>query len=141
MKKSEIFKRFIFVPVTCLVMLMLMSGYIILDTIGFLQRTATVFPKTAAAVAEPEQMPFEKVKAVDKLKSGDKRLDINHASAAELMRLPGIGAVKARAIVAQRIKMQGFYSTGDIVCTEGIGTKTFESLREFITVSEYKGEE
>ena len=75
------------------------------------------------------------------MKPGAKLIDINNASAEEFMRLPGIGAVRAGEIVRQRKKMQGFYSVDDLACTDGIGTKTLDKLREFITVSEYKGEE
>lgn len=142
MMKNEVFKRLIFVPVTCFVMLFLMVGYTVLDVIGFWNRVAISVPVSAVVDdAEDEQNPLKNVRSPEKVKPGAKLIDINNASAEEFMRLPGIGAVRAGEIVRQRKKMQGFYSVDDLACTDGIGTKTLDKLREFITVSEYKGEE
>lgn len=142
MMKNEVFKRLIFVPVTCFVMLFLMVGYTVLDVIGFWNRAAISVPVSAVVDdAEDEQNPLKNVRLPEKVKPGAKLIDINNASAEEFMRLPGIGAVRAGEIVRQRKKMQGFYSVDDLACTDGIGTKTLDKLREFITVSEYKGEE
>ena len=142
MMKNEVFKRFIFVPVTCLAMLFLMRGYVFLDRLGFWDRAViSVSVFNLEDDAENEHNPLKADKLPEKIKTGAELIDINRASVEDFMRLPGIGAAKAQEIVSQRAKMKGFYSVDDLACTDGIGTKTLEKLREFITISEYKGED
>ena len=60
-------------------------------------------------------------------------IDINTASLAELMSLPGIGESKARRILEYR-EQNGAFSTGkDITKVSGIGASTYESLKDRIT--------
>lgn len=56
------------------------------------------------------------------------------ASEEELMRLPGIGPSKAHAIVELR-KTHPFKKTDDIVRVKGIGRKTFQRLKPYLSVS------
>ena len=142
MKKYEIFKRFIFVPVGCFVILFLMATYVVLDEIGFLEEEPSeALLLSTEADTESRQDALNNIKTPEKVKPGTKVIDINTASAEDFMRLPGIGKAKAWEIVRQRVKMHGFYSVDDLACTDGIGTKTIEKLREFVTISEYKGEQ
>ncbi|KIH77103.1 competence protein ComEA [Geoalkalibacter ferrihydriticus] len=60
-------------------------------------------------------------------------VDINSASAEELEVLPGIGAVKARSIVAYR-EAKPFAAVEDILAVDGIGAATLERIRNQITV-------
>jgi competence protein ComEA len=62
-------------------------------------------------------------------------VDINTASEAELDKLPGIGPVKAKAIVAERQKNGPFKSVDDLKRVKGIGDKVFDKLKTEITVS------
>ncbi len=55
-------------------------------------------------------------------------IDINSASAAELMDLPGIGASKAALIVASREQQGPFASCLDLQRVNGIGAKTVANL-------------
>lgn len=64
-------------------------------------------------------------------------IDINTASVTELTALPGIGPSKANAIVTYRQQNQGFKSINDLMEVKGIGQKTFEKLKDLITVSPY----
>jgi competence ComEA-like helix-hairpin-helix protein len=57
-------------------------------------------------------------------------VNINTASAAELDRLPGIGAVKAKAIIAAR----PFSSVEDLTKVKGIKQATLEKVRPYVTV-------
>lgn len=61
-------------------------------------------------------------------------ININTATKDELDILPGIGPAKADAIVTYRETMGGFSSIEDIKNVKGIGEKTFENLKDYITV-------
>lgn len=60
-------------------------------------------------------------------------VNINSASVAELATLPGIGEVKAKAIVEYRAAAP-FKTVDDLKQVKGIGEKTLEVLRPRITV-------
>ena len=62
-------------------------------------------------------------------------IDINTASAAELTQLPGIGEVKARAIVKYREDYGSFTCTEEITEVKGIGQATYEKIKNRITVN------
>lgn len=68
------------------------------------------------------------------LKPGD-RIDADRASAAELQRLPGIGAVTARRIVADRDSVGRFGSLAALGRVRGIGPATLKSLAPWLTFS------
>jgi len=61
-------------------------------------------------------------------------LSLNSATAEELQHLPGIGPVKAQAIIDYREQVGPFESVEDVLRVKGIGEKTFESIRDLITV-------
>lgn len=62
-------------------------------------------------------------------------ININSASEAELDKLPGIGPVKAKAIIEERKKNGPFKSIEDIKRVKGIGDATLEKLKSEITVT------
>ena len=63
------------------------------------------------------------------------RINLNTASAAELARLPGIGASKAQAIVEFRAK-EPFAKPDDLRKVKGIGDKLYESIKDQVTVGD-----
>ncbi|MGP4080436.1 helix-hairpin-helix domain-containing protein [Pseudalkalibacillus sp. R45] len=65
----------------------------------------------------------------------DGKIDINHAESSELETIPGIGPSKAGAIISYREENGGFASIEDLMNVPGIGQKTFEQLKEYITAS------
>lgn len=62
------------------------------------------------------------------------RISINRATVAELDTLPGIGPAKAQAIVDYRMQHGQFKRLEDLQKVKGIGTKTFEELKPFISL-------
>ena len=71
-------------------------------------------------------------KKADALKDA---IDVNHAPAEELQKLPGIGPRLAQRIVDARVKSP-FKSVDHLRRVSGIGPKTLEKLRPFVTVGE-----
>ncbi|UVI32047.1 ComEA family DNA-binding protein [Paenibacillus spongiae] len=60
------------------------------------------------------------------------KIDINRATADQLDALPGIGAAKAKAIIADREKNGPFKTTKDLLRVKGIGTKMLEKMNPLI---------
>lgn len=65
--------------------------------------------------------------------SGEALVDLNSATEAQLMELPGIGPSKAAAIIAYRTENGKFAKIEDLTNVTGIGDKTFEQLKDGIT--------
>ena len=63
-------------------------------------------------------------------------IDINAASADCLETLPGIGSVRAEAIVAHRERAGPFATTADITAVSGIGDGIYQRIAEMITVNQ-----
>ena len=61
------------------------------------------------------------------------KININTANAEQLMELNGIGEVKANAIIQYRTDYGGFTSLEEIMNVKGIGEKTFEKIKDYIT--------
>jgi len=61
-------------------------------------------------------------------------VELNRATAEELERLPEIGPSLARRIVAYRDQHGPFRNPEDLQQVPGIGPKTFDALRDFVTV-------
>jgi competence protein ComEA len=61
-------------------------------------------------------------------------MDLNAATAQELETLPGIGAVKAHAIVEHRESVGRYTGVEEVLQVAGIGPATLEGIRDRITV-------
>lgn len=61
-------------------------------------------------------------------------ININTASLEELQKINGVGEVKAKSIINYREKNGGFKSIDEMKNIEGIGDKTFEKMKDKITI-------
>ncbi|MDR1560625.1 MAG: helix-hairpin-helix domain-containing protein [Clostridiales bacterium] len=95
----------------------------------------------AARLKDEQRIIVPKVgETIDKLlseeenKDGETPININTADKEELMELPGVGQVTADNIIAYRTEHGDFKSVEDIKNVSRIGEKTFERLKELISV-------
>jgi competence protein ComEA len=79
---------------------------------------APAAPKTAATEARP--------------------IDLNAADSAALESVPGIGKSLSQRIVAFRDKNGPFQSVDDLLKVQGIGEKSIQKLRPYLTVAKAK---
>ena len=61
-------------------------------------------------------------------------ININSANLEELKKISGVGDVKAQSIIEYREKNGGFKSIDEIKNIDGIGEKTFEKIKDKITL-------
>jgi competence protein ComEA len=66
----------------------------------------------------------------------DGRLHLNHATAEDLMKLPGIGRKRADAIVDLRTRLGGFRRLRDLMRVRGIGPRSMQKLAPLLTLEE-----
>jgi competence protein ComEA len=108
---------------------------------GLSRYSARPMPLERAAARQTEVAPayeeapprLVRAKAEEPVPRGKKKppetpLDINRASAGELMQLPGVGPTLSARIVAAR----PFASVDDLRRVKGIGPKTLEGLRPHV---------
>jgi competence protein ComEA len=62
------------------------------------------------------------------------RINLNTAGVEELVTLPGIGRVYAERIVEYRTKNGPFKRVEDLLNVRGVGEKTFEKIKDRLTV-------
>jgi competence protein ComEA len=85
------------------------------------------YPPKPPAASPGKEAGGKKVAALDRA------IDINRATAEELQKLPGIGPRIAQRIVDERGKGP-FKSVDELRRVSGIGAKTLDKLRPFVTV-------
>jgi competence protein ComEA len=62
-------------------------------------------------------------------------VNVNTATAEQLVLLPGIGRARADAIIAHRTRNGAFKKPEDLIAVGGIGERAFEKLRPYVAVS------
>ena len=65
-------------------------------------------------------------------------VDLNTADSAALETVPGIGKSLSQRIVAFREKNGPFQSVDDLLKVQGVGEKSIQKLRPYLTVSKAK---
>ncbi len=64
------------------------------------------------------------------------KIDINRAEVWLLQALPGIGEIKAQAIVDYRHQNGPFHNINELIKVKGIGAATYEKIKDLITVAD-----
>lgn len=120
----------------------LLEGIVLVLTILFAAGTLLWFhlsrPEAGVTLVEtgqPAQLaqPQEEPEAPGMLEG--EVLDLNTATLSDFTRLPGIGETKAQAILDWRSEYGPFRAVEDLLSVEGIGEKTVETLRPYVTVT------
>ena len=62
-------------------------------------------------------------------------VNVNTATAQELELLPGVGPVRAQAIIDHRVESKGFKQIDDLMLVSGIGEKALARIRPHVAVS------
>jgi competence protein ComEA len=96
-----------------------------------LKEKAVAAEKAPAAVAATPAKPAAPVSAASDTSS---QININTATAAELQKLHGIGAAKAKAIVDYRKAHGAFKNATDLTAVPGIGDKIFADIKGNVKV-------
>ena len=100
--------------------------------------TAVVFALALGAVAVSAPL-FGAPPAASRAAAPEARpVDINTAGSAELESVPGIGKSLSQRIVAFREKNGAFQSVDDLLKVQGIGEKSIQKLRPYLTVAKAK---
>lgn len=100
-------------------------------------RTPAAAPQSAAAQPHRPQVQASTA-ALQALRDGHP-LDLNHASAADLELLPGIGPSLAQRIVDDRSAHGAFASIDALQRVHGIGPRTIERLRALVHIEAAQG--
>ena len=64
------------------------------------------------------------------------KIDINRAEVWLLQALPGIGEIRAQAIVDYRHQNGPFHNINELIKVKGIGATTYEQIKHLITVAD-----
>ena len=94
---------------------------------------AALIAAMPAAHAAPTHAAAKPAPAADA-----KPVDVNHADAAALESVPGIGKSLAARIIDFREKNGAYQSVDDLLKVQGIGEKSLEKLKPYLTVSKAK---
>ena len=107
----------------------------VLGTLWWFHSTRPQEGVTLVEVSEDRQAvtPVEKPEAPGMLEG--EVLDLNTATLSDLTRLPGIGQTKAQAILDWREAHGPFRAVEDLLSVDGIGEKTWETLRPYVRVN------
>ncbi len=108
---------------------------------GFAENAEETFLNLASVLTDGEQLVVPTVEEAasreasrEQAEAADDRVDINLAGREELMTLPGIGEVRAEAILQYREENGPFSSAEELMNVPGIKESTFGQIKEKIKV-------
>lgn len=103
----------------------------------FTQDADTEFLNQAAELSDGQKLyvPSENESTAATEQEDDGLVNINTATTSQLKTLPGIGDVKAEAIISYRDKNGSFEKIEDIKQVDGIKSGLYDSIKDMITVN------
>ncbi len=104
------------------------AGLLSCVAMGLLMLLATTVAAAATAAPPATERPAESRQAQAA------PVDVNTATEAELVTVPGIGKALAQRIVEFREKNGPFAKIDDLIKVRGIGEKSLQRLRPYLTV-------
>lgn len=108
----------------------LLAGVILYNVFTADMETTNVEEESTSVVLKTEVTTT----AAPDVVAASTKVNINTASAEELMSLSGIGPTKAQAIVDYRTSIGAFSSVDELINVSGIGEKTLAKIKDEITV-------
>lgn len=99
------------------------------------RQTSRTVKKNETTISQENQTSVSKGRSP---KLPTTKININTATIEELVQLPGIGEVKARNIIEYRNKNGYFTSIDELINVNGIGEKTLDKIKDFITIGDEK---
>lgn len=117
------------------VKLLLLAGTMgVLSFAGFLERPSSSAPSDVLATRQIDTPTGHLPKSPAVAVADIGQVDINHGTAEELRRLPGIGPVLAERIVRHRQEHGTFGAIRDIQDVKGIAAKKFAQLEPYVHI-------
>ncbi|MGH7885728.1 MAG: ComEA family DNA-binding protein [Thermodesulfobacteriota bacterium] len=66
--------------------------------------------------------------------NAQEKVNINSATAEQLLEIPGVGESTAASIIEKRKELGGFKALDDLLQVKGIGEKKLEKMKPFLTL-------
>jgi len=124
MKSEEFYKRFMFIPIILIIIILCIIGNKIINKEDI--------NDNVVAVDEKRELPETPVE----IPAGFKIININTADEYTLEALPEIGETLAKKIVEKRTEMNGFRDIYDLTNVDGISRTVVTYISNLITVDE-----
>lgn len=124
------YKKLITIPIVIIILCVYLIGLNILNRFDRVDEVKDAVPASNSATDttyKSEELENEELQNIND------KININTATASELILLDGIGETVAQRIIDKRKELGGFSSIEDIRLVQGIGDKTFESIKNYIT--------
>ena len=124
---------FSFTPQETKALIFLVAALLVGSGITWYKRTHLQFAPELKLETREAGLPSQ-VEPPSTLQEETSKINLNQASEAELECLPGVGPTLSRRIVEYRIINGPFHQVEEIMQVAGIGPKTFERIKDQITV-------
>ncbi len=109
------------------------DGMLLVSSQPAAESSAAVNPETESPA---DNLPSSALSELSPVEAAVFPVDLNTADAAMLDSVPGIGEVIAGRIIEYRNSIGKFKTVDELLNVKGIGEKTLEEMRDYLTVSE-----